>query len=202
MQSELTRETRWLRVYKNGPGLLHYESKFLTDKIEISYEEIASDWEALSTEEQSEFALAFIAKPTLTADDNKIAELLASSENADVRANICSLIPRLQAPQRFRTFLVANVQGATTGRSNYFQTIAQLKDPFFLTVVQGAFDQYLQQKQDRESCLVDFAACCRALAVLDQNMFSTCQQQLRSLSNHKNASVRAAAAHMLRQLRE
>jgi len=52
-REDLIRETKWLKVYRIGEKELRYESKCLSEGLQISASWVKCKWAKLTTEEQS-----------------------------------------------------------------------------------------------------------------------------------------------------
>jgi hypothetical protein len=66
-----------MRVYElPSPKSLSYESKFLTDELQISAESFASRWPTMTPAERHDFAFGYSAKAEFTSDDQQIVNLI------------------------------------------------------------------------------------------------------------------------------
>jgi hypothetical protein len=75
--AKLVKETEWMRVYELGPPKsFTYESKFLTDKLQISAESFATRWPTMTPAERLDFTQAYCAKAEFTSDDERIVNLI------------------------------------------------------------------------------------------------------------------------------
>ena len=82
--AKLISESAWLRIYELAPNNSRYESKFLTDGLEINAARFFEAWPNFSRHERWEFAMAYGSKPTMTVEDEKILNYLMGETGRDI----------------------------------------------------------------------------------------------------------------------
>lgn len=96
----LVKETEWMRVYELGSKSLRYESKFLTDELQISAESFASRWPNMTSAERHGFALAYSAKREFTSDDEQIVNLIMEDGDEHVWNSLVNIRGHQASGQR------------------------------------------------------------------------------------------------------
>jgi hypothetical protein len=69
-------DTRWFKVVNNDSGRSSYESKFLTNDVLITSEDIEKEWPLWNNHERHEFISAYSQKRILNEEDFEIFEFL------------------------------------------------------------------------------------------------------------------------------
>ena len=198
-KKELVRETEWVRVYRVGKAL-GYESKCLSEGLQISATSIKSTWATLTIEEQLEFTIAFGAIPKLSAEDEEILNFLMEAEvrSEGVLSNLALQYSKHSDRERALAFLLGRIKPLERHCANYYQALELLKDARAIPPLRRAYDQYRRGLEEREldsSELWDYLQCCRTLLVLDGS--PEFENALREMLVHSNEDVRRWAAQLL-----
>ncbi len=167
LNKELIRESRWMRVYNLGDTLL-CESKFLADGLQVSSASVISSWRNMTEEEHTEFALAFLAKPDLQSDDEKILNHLMEVGSTKVLRSIALLAVRHSDRERVFRFLTQQIKKGPKPLSNFYQALELLNDRRAVPTLRQVYDRHkanLSTGECEESELVDYLECCKALLV-------------------------------------
>jgi hypothetical protein len=202
----LVRESEWLRVYSVGAEQLHYESKFVQDKLQVSLASIESRWDSFSEEEKSDFLMAFQSKYPLTGEDEGILEFLTKVKDEDVWSTIALPLTRMSSSKHDRvlSFLIERIQHRGTHRANYYQALATLKNRMAVPALKAAFEEErISVSLDKPLgtfrdifAYVDYLACCAALYKLDGS--EQFKQAIDDMKSHPDAAVRIQAETALR----
>src|SRR5579872_6612472 len=91
---KLLQEDRWSRLYQTGRNRVLYASKFRTDRLSVSFDQLRSEWAVWDRSERLSFASAYRYKPEITAQDERIMEFLAKKGDHRVRATIPIFLTR------------------------------------------------------------------------------------------------------------
>lgn len=203
---KLVRENEWIRVYEVGPEQLYCESKFVHDGLQASVLSIKSRWDSFSSEERSDFVMAFQSKDPLTKDDEEILEFLMQIPDENVWSAIALPLTRMSPPrhERVLNFLIDRVRDRGNHRANYYQALAALKDAKAIPALKAAyaeerrsvgFDKPVETFQDIFP-YIDYLACSAALYELDgSNEF---KEAINEMRKHPDLSVRTQANLALR----
>ena len=107
---KLITESAWTRVYKDGDATLR-DSKFFRDGLEVSAESIKARWSSLSGPQKLDFANAFMAKPKVTPEDERILDFLMEEGEPYIWGTIAILLPRHRDKDRVLAFLLERIRG-------------------------------------------------------------------------------------------
>ncbi|PYU37413.1 MAG: hypothetical protein DMG54_33770 [Acidobacteria bacterium] len=197
LNKELIRESRWMRVYNLGDTLL-YESKFLADGLQVSSASLISSWKNMAEEEHTEFALAFLAKPDLQSDDEKILNHLMEAGSTKVLRSIALLAVRHSDRERVFRFLTQQIKKGPKPLSNFYQALELLNDRRAVPTLRQVYDRHkahLSTGECEESELVDYLECCKALLVIDGN--SEYQRAISEMQSHSSEQISRMAKRLL-----
>lgn len=118
--AKLVKETEWMRVYELGSKSLSYESKFLTDKLQISAESFASRWPTMTPTERHGFAFAYSAKAEFTSDDEQIVNLIMRDGDEHVWNCLATfVVTRHPERDRVLSFIRDRLEKSPDGPANY-----------------------------------------------------------------------------------
>lgn len=193
-----------MRVYSVGPKHLHYESRFLTDRLEVSAESISERWPKLTSEERTEFAFAFAAKAEFSQNDNQILSLLMHEGDEAIWSAIALTLVYHFDKQAAFEFLVNLVQRPRPGCANYFQALEILNDARAVPALRKFYEAYReQQRPGRSGELVspagwetDYLRLSKALLVLSGE--PEFELAVREMLHHPDSEVRDRAERFLR----
>ena len=170
---QLVRESRWMRVYRLEEKCFYYESKFLTDGLQLTEDELRREWDGFTPEEKCEFALAYNAKANISTEDHKILQYLMEAGSDEIWPNIALALTRLPDKDRVLAFLIARIEG-TRYSPNYLQALEVLADPRAVEALTRSFHALQTRISAAGEALTDessralhnFLYCCRALVKL------------------------------------
>src|ERR1700721_707607 len=92
--AKLIKETEWMRVYEMGPKSRHYESRFLTDEVQMSADSFVARWPSMAEHERQEFVFAYHAKPEFTTDDERIVNTIMRDGDDHIWSNLALFMIR------------------------------------------------------------------------------------------------------------
>lgn len=202
---DLIRETEWMRVYQSGPNELRYESKFLTEGLEVSAASVRSRWEQMSYENKLEFVQAFGAKPNWSPEDVRVVDFLIEVGSPEIRSAVALLLPKGRDKLGALHSLLDCVAHESTLKANYYQALAYLQERSALSALMGDFRSYRERLDegvakpstaDRQS-LIDYLSCARAILSLGGP--PECKRPIEELQRHPSPEIREFATLMLRR---
>jgi hypothetical protein len=170
-RGRLIRESEWMRVYeceyKSQKGM-HFESKFLTDRIQVPAGSIIKRWPDLSLEERNEFANAFADKPELTHEDERILNFLMEAGEPITWMTIAPLLPRHRDRERVLRFVLEKIGGIQHHNANFFQALELMADKRALPALRADYDDYREALGTGLGSVsppdyTDYLYCCAAL---------------------------------------
>lgn len=199
-EAELIEETEWVRVYRVPPNTLRYESKFLTDGLEISADSLQRRWKTWTPSEQLDFANAYRAKPSLTTEDQKILAFLMEAGSELIWGAIALLLPRCSDRKRALSFLLERLAAAGACSGNYYQALERMGDARAVPLLRRRYEEYRRKlaplaQHGLSSELSDYDVCCRALWKLDGAQ--EYMDALRDLLTHPDEIIRRRAHYYL-----
>lgn len=200
---KLVRESRWMRVYKAGPNLLIYDSKFDEDRLELQASEFKRIWPGLTLDEKLEFCHAYGAKREITKEDEKILNLIMETGDEIIWRNIVSMLTGHPNKARVLKFIRNRVKEQHPPLSNFYQAIETLRDVQSAPHLRKRYQQYLSEcgagpkVDDRELCL-DYLYCCKALWKLTGSQ--EYKQAIRNFLSAHDEVVRNCAKRLLASL--
>jgi hypothetical protein len=196
----LVRETEWSREYRLGPDRFSLESKFAKDGLEVSAAFIRDNWGRWSPADRLAFVNAFILKPALTPNDQRILQYLMEVAEEPVSATIAFLMPRYQDRAAAFTFLVRRAAAAGPFSGAYFQALERIGDPRAVPVLRSRFEDYRNtlapfDRQGLHGRLADYQQCCRALWKLTNS--PEYEDALQELLRHPADGIRRRSQYLL-----
>lgn len=195
----LLRDSRWTRVYSTEGGHVRWESKFLTENLEVSASSVIDSWNSFSPEEQLEFSNAFSVKSKLTSEDEKILDFLMSAGPRVIWPNIALILCQHSDRERILGFLMNHAEADPDSKSNYYQALELINDSRAIPVLKRQYERYRGTetlKSERLSQpefmqIFDYLSCCRALLILDGS--AEFENSIREMLNHLDRRVRRTA---------
>ena len=165
---ELVQESEWFRVYRVSPDLFLRESKFLTDRLEMSLAALQERWPSLSEQERLDFAAAFIARPAVSVEDQQVLRFLLETGAEDILVRIASRLQNHADREQALAVLLDRVASGTGGAAKYYQALALMGDARAVPLLRQRYEDYRQklapmEQHGLESELPDYQMCCHAL---------------------------------------
>jgi hypothetical protein len=202
---KLAKETEWMRVYELGSKSLRYESKFLTDELQISAESFASRWPTMTPAERHGFAFAFSAKAGFTSDDEQIVNLIMSDGDEHVWNSLATFVV-IRHPERDRVLsLILDRLEKSPNPGNYIQALGIAKDQRAVPILLPYYEEYRRAAQgvpEREDASVQdvkpiaqFLWCSKALWTITGS--EEYADRIRAYLKHPHSQVRWWAEHAL-----
>lgn len=199
---ELLRDDTWSRTFRMPDGGTLWVSKFVTDEISLTSEALIRDWRDWSEDQRFHFVHAFRYKSSLSAQDAAILDFLMKHGDHSTRAYICGLLPKHPEREKYRTFLIEELQRPTSEPKA--SLIGALRVLGGLEAV-AALRAFRQQNMPQTSAglelrdlasAVDYAHCCIALATLEND--SSFVAEIESLLDRSSFEVRQVLWGVLR----
>jgi len=201
---KLVQESEWMRIFSNGKDQLHYKSKFLTNEVQVSADDVKRRWDKMSPEQQLEFAIAFSAKPTWSADDSEILDHLAKVGNEYVIQAIADLIAEHFERKPAEAFFLKRVKTGGLAKSNYFRILRNLGDREAVPQLFSSYQAYQERLVGTKSMTagepqdwIDYLNCCAALSAIDGG--AEFVAAIRSAQTHTDPRIRKCAQNLLRE---
>lgn len=198
-KGDLLSESAWLRTYQIGPNRYRYESKFLTEDLQVDAKALITAWSAFSARQQWEFALAYRSKQTITVDDEQILNYLMGDDGRDVWAMLPTMLTRHRDRPRVLRFLKERIESAQNGKANYYQAIGIMHAPDEESLLRRELTSLESQMSSSPSSsisdIVDYIACVAALFALSSQPSDL--KKLEPFLNHPDVAVRFQARQAL-----
>ena len=199
-EKELVQETEWMRVYRSGPKTFFFQSKFVSESLEIGSASLKERWFSFTPMEQLEFANAFILKPHLTAEDQEILKFLMEKGSEYVWGTIAYLLPQYSDREGALSFLLERIASGGRCVSNYYQALEQVGDVRAIPLLRQRYEDYQMRVPPFEqhgpfSELSDYQVCCRTLWKLTGS--PEYQDALKELLHHSEETIRRRAHFLL-----
>ena len=202
-RGKLVHESEWMRVYDSDRWGEVHESKFLTDRIQVSAESIVNRWGGLSLAEKLEFANAFAAKREVTPEDERILDFLMEVGDPPIWATVAPMLPRHTNRERVLAFLLRRLKDEGFSKANFYQSLELLKDKTALPALREDYQRYDSRlrehgKLQSESDYLEYLSCCKALWVIDGSR--EYQEVIERQTKSEHEKVRVWADMMLRNM--
>jgi hypothetical protein len=197
-EKDLIRETDWLKIYKSGEKELRYESKCLTQGLQISANFVVSNWGTLTSSEQLEFTIAFCAVPNLSVEDEKILDFLMEAGSEIVWNNLALQYAKHSDKKRALYFLLQQIKPFQRRCANYYQALELLKDRTSVPVLQDCYSDYrkaLDKGELKSWQFFDYLQCCRTLSLLGDSLEH--KAALEEMLSNSDDMIRRRAAQLL-----
>lgn len=202
-RGELIHESEWMRVYESPEFGRVHESKFLTDRVQVSSDSIIRRWPALSFDERIEFANAFAVKPELTSEDERILEFLMDAGDLYIWMTIAPLLPHHRNRERALAFLLERVKEERREKANFFQALELMRDVRAVPALRAAYENYRSSfrrprraaGEPEEPDYSDYLQCCKALWALEGS--PQYREAIEELSKSPVSSLRSLAERLL-----
>jgi hypothetical protein len=205
--AKLVEETEWMRVYELGPPKsFTYESKFLTDKLQISAESFATRWPTMTPAERFDFTQAYCAKAEFTSDDERIVNLIMNDGDEHVWCRLATFVVT-RHPQRDRvlSFVRDKLARSPNNPDNYIQALGIAKDQRAVPILLPYHEEYCKaaravpQREDQSiqdiAPIAKFIWCSKALwKITDSEAYAN---HIRAYLKHPHSQARWWAEHAL-----
>jgi hypothetical protein len=197
-RENLLRETEWLRVYRVGEKELRYESKCLSEGLQISANSIKSTWAKLSPQRRLEFTIAFGAIHSLSSEDEEILNFLMEVGEVAVLSNLATQYAKHSDRERVLPFLLGQIKPSKEGCANFLQALELMKDSRALPGLRTLYKEYrtaLEKALLNQSQVFDYLQCCRTLLILDRS--PEFRRAIEEMLDHPVEMIRHRAAQLL-----
>jgi hypothetical protein len=203
----LVKETEWMRVYELGPKLLHYESKFLTEGLQLSAAIFEVKWRAMTPSEGLAFANAYATKPDFTAEDERIIDIILEDGEEVIWISLTLFMLQHTDRKRIVDFMIARLERQPEESTNFIQALgiakAQSAMPLLRARLKGLGEALSFERTDGIPADVVFGpipysayfVCCNALWQITGS--KEYEDILRNYLSHPNSQVRAWAGNHL-----
>jgi hypothetical protein len=200
---KLVKEDRWSRVFEEQANTLAFESKFYTDGLSISVNELEKGWKEWDDEEKLSFVGAFTQKPEFSTEDEEIFEFLMKNGDGRTWTMLALSLRFLSNRRMVLDFLVERMKSDFRPKSNFAQTLGVLGDPSAIPALLTEYDNdrfALAAAQDSvdTDLLFDFLCCCSALQKLGAQ--GNYINDIKGYLEHPDQIVRRCAARQLAHL--
>jgi hypothetical protein len=190
---KILKEDRWSRLYETDRYPFVYESKFRTDGISISTDQLTKEWGSWSVSERLSFANAFREKLEITAEDETILEFLMANGDDRVRTTIATSLTRHSNKDAVLEFLIQQLECDLEMAANYLQALTILGNPKALPAIRSCHTQMLAKIEEPRgdpdhSLIVSFLSCCATLWKMDGG--PAYRDIIRSYLNHADEPIR------------
>jgi hypothetical protein len=106
----LVRESEWVRVYEVKPNVLAQTSKFLENGLELKADGFERMWAGLSLREKLDLCAAYSAKPTISAEDERVLNIVMEKGDDVTWSNIVSTLTRHSDRERVTAFVRTRIE--------------------------------------------------------------------------------------------
>jgi len=189
-------EERWSRIYEGENGVPVNVSKFVTDDIAISMDEIMAEWNSWSATEKVGFTHAFSQKPQFSVEDVKVLDFLMGVDDERVWCSIAYGLTRHPQKRRVLDFLIDRLKSGSEPKANYVHALGALAAPQAVPPLKDLHDRLSRgivgPGVEADPTLIrDFIVCCSSLAKLEGS--SAYRDEIRPFLDHPNKYIRAFA---------
>jgi hypothetical protein len=201
-EPKLMNETQWSRTYQVGQKDFYRESKFLSDGLQIPADDIIQRWATLTLSERHDFASAFRAKPTLTANDETILTFLMQVGDEIVWRTICVMLCRHSNREIVKEFVITRLKTSSGNRANYYQAAENIRDTDLVSILECQFHDYQRNLASdaepswaNDRLLREFLQLCKTLATITGDI--RYEEIIRSHLGHPSNAVNGKARLLL-----
>jgi hypothetical protein len=166
----VARENEWVRVYRVSSGLEFKDSKFLTGEAEFTADSVKQRWSGLSFEDKLEFTQAYIVKPNLSGEDQRIIDYLLDVADDNLAIVIAHLLPKFNNRDKALEFIKERITGKLESPlAGYFDALARMKDSALLPTLKSSLQKYRDAgKKLTSTGRLNFLYCCYALWKIEE----------------------------------
>lgn len=197
LKKKLVQEDRWSRTYQAGENSYASESKFESDGLSVSVEELSSEWDSWNESERLSFVNAYQAKAQFLDSDEKILEFLMATGDEAVWSTIASSLA-LHHPNKkmILDFLLEKLRSGSEPKSNFIQALYVLGDVAALPSLHQLHDRLSAELKQAQGApdhwtIYDFLKCCEALTYLEKEQGY--QDEIRPFLEHSEELIRIQA---------
>jgi hypothetical protein len=204
-QGNLVKDTEWMRVYQTGPKSYHYESKFLTDGLQVSAQSLVTRWPSMTANERLDFVQAYSAKREFTSEDEAITSLIMSDGDDYLWSALAKFMLRHPHRDKILGFLRERVQNYRENPANYIQALGLAKDLDAVPLLTSYLTEYRRVAEgvtEHESApfeevvpIAKYIWCCQALWLITGSQ--DYESEIRKYTVHPHNNVRTWAKYAL-----
>jgi hypothetical protein len=197
LKKNLVHEDRWSRVYQPETNFFAYESKFESEGISVTIEEISREWDSWNESERLNFVNAYRSKTQFVESDEKILEFLMAKGGEPAWSTIASCLSLHHSNKKMvLNFLLERLKSGSEPKSNFIQALYVLGNLAAVPSLHEVHDRLSEKiKQAHgEACdwtIRDFLTCCEALVYLEGT--ESYRDEIRSYLSHPNQLIRIKA---------
>jgi hypothetical protein len=199
--NRLLSEDRWSRVYEVDEVSRIYESKFATDGIVISLQELEREWEIWTESERLSFAKAYAYKSSFGLDDGKVLDYLMERGSELIWQSIAGCLPRHPDRMRARAFLLERLRSGSKTVANFAQVLVFFGDSEVIFELRRFHDRAVAEIMSRErgedvDLILSFLYSCSSLRKLQGS--SVYDEEIERFRAYPNRIVRDIVAVLLK----
>jgi hypothetical protein len=201
VKGKLVKDTEWMRVYQTGPKSYHYESKFLTDGLQVSAPSLMTRWPSMTAKERLDFVQAYSAKGEFTSQDEAIIGLIMNDGDDYLSSALAQFMLRHSQRDKILGFLRERVQNYRENPANYIQALALAKDKDAVPLLTPFLTEYrrgAEKVTENESApfeqvvpIAKYIWCCQALWQITGSQ--DYESEIRKYTVHPHNNVRTWA---------
>jgi hypothetical protein len=163
----LVRESKWVRIYAAKPNVWIQTAKFLENGLGLTADEFEKMWAGLPLQEKLDLCAAYSAKPTISAEDERVLNIVMEKGDDVTWNNIVSTLTRHGDKERVTAFVRTRIEKQSPPLANFYQAVETLGDAQAIHQLQEKYQSYLDsgvtpETKDRVSG-IDYLTCCRTL---------------------------------------
>jgi hypothetical protein len=205
LSRQLVRESEWMRVYRLESNHLHYESKFLTDHLQIDLEDLKRRWSTLTAEDKRDFVRAYSAIKAKSTRDFEILRFLMKVGTSETWGWLANSLTDLPEKDLVLNFLLERLKNDDGYFPDYAQALETLGDSKATDVLAEKFAMLRQRvtslstetgqlTSDAFFDCVSYLHCCRALVKLAA--FGEAREALNAMQTFPDQRVRSMAKRL------
>ncbi len=187
-------EERWSRTYEVDGGVAVNVSKFVTDDIAISVDDIKNEWTSWSSSERIAFAHAFSQKPKFSPEEEQVLDFLMLVDDERVWCSIVSGLPGHSQKSRVLDFLIDRLKSGSEPKANYVHALGTLGGAVAVRALKDLHDRLARGiaapgGESDKTMIFDFVVCSSLLAKLEGSI--AYQDEIRRFLDHPDKHVQA-----------
>jgi hypothetical protein len=171
-EAEIIKEKRWSRIYRVGQYYPVSASKFVTDELTVTLEEIKAEWDAWTEDERLDFVKAYKDKPEMSPGDEKIVSFLLARGEERTWVLIGRLLGLHSDREGMTKFLRERLTAASAEpKASFIRALRMIGGQDALSALKDFHKRHLrlttEHIQADPIAIVDFVHCCACLAELE-----------------------------------